>query len=389
MADTTSDAFSSPFMTEFLIKSGGTAIVDGGLATELERHGADLNDPLWSAKCLLTSPHLIHRVHMDYLEAGADIIITASYQATIQGFESKGFSRDESESLLRKSVEIACSARDNYYDRCNTSTSDESPDGKIFKKRQILIAASVGSYGAYLADGSEYSGIYGDSMTLEALKDFHRKRVKVLAESGADLIAFETIPNKLEAKAYAELLEEENISLPAWFAFNSKDGIHVVSGDSYSECVSIAESCRNTVAVGINCTPPRFIHGLISSIKKVTTKPIVIYPNSGESYDADLKEWVQNTGVSDDDFVSYVNKWCETGASLFGGKSNLRMSLGFLCGNLSFIKFDGKTWLMNVRIAFSGLDYLSPSPLPILLFLFWEKHCMDAWVKGSHFNAEI
>lgn len=319
MAETTSDKLSSAFMAEFLRNAGGTAIIDGGLATELERQGADLNDPLWSATCLLTSPHLIHKVHMDYLEAGADIIITASYQATIQGFESKGLSRDESESLLRKSVEIACSARDNYYDRCNTSIPVETPDGKIFKKRQILVAASVGSYGAYLADGSEYSGNYGDSITLEALKEFHRRRVKVLAESGADLIAFETIPNKLEAKAYAELLEEENISVPAWFAFNSKDGIHVVSGDSYSECVSIAESCRNIVAVGINCTPPRFIHGLISSIKKVSTKPIVIYPNSGESYDADLKEWVQNTGVSDDDFVSYVNKWCEVGASLVGG----------------------------------------------------------------------
>ncbi|KAK0581190.1 hypothetical protein LWI29_011172 [Acer saccharum] len=310
---------SSSLMTDFLRQAGGAAVIDGGLATELESHGADLNDPLWSAKCLLSSPHLIHRVHLDYLEAGADIIITASYQATIQGFEAKGFSKEEGETMLKKSVEIACEARDTYYERCSESSCDVTGDGKILKHRPILVAASVGSYGAYLADGSEYSGYYGDAIKLETLKDFHRRRVQVLVESGPDLIAFETVPNKLEAQAYAELLEEEDIRIPAWFSFNSKDGNNVVSGDSLVECASIAESCKKVVAVGINCTPPRFIHGLISAIKKVTTKPILIYPNSGEFYDATIKEWVQNTGVSDEDFVSYVNNWRKAGASLVGG----------------------------------------------------------------------
>ncbi|KAK8486505.1 hypothetical protein V6N13_045939 [Hibiscus sabdariffa] len=317
------EAFNIPatpsLMKEFLRQTGGAAVIDGGLATELERHGADLNDPLWSAKCLLTSPHLIRSVHLDYLEAGADIIITASYQATIQGFEAKGFSREQSESLLKKSVEIAIEARQMYYEGCSKSSGVGIGDGKVLKKRPILVAASVGSYGAYLADGSEYSGNYGDAMTVKALKEFHCRRVQVLAEAGPDLIAFETVPNKIEAQAYAELLEEEHLKIPAWFTFNSKDGINVVSGDSLHQCVSIAESCKQVVAVGINCTPPRFIHDLILAIKKVTTKPIVIYPNSGERYDADRKEWVQNTGVKDEDFISYVSKWYEVGASLLGG----------------------------------------------------------------------
>ncbi|KAG5567556.1 hypothetical protein RHGRI_002931 [Rhododendron griersonianum] len=309
----------SSLMTDLLRKAGGFAVIDGGLATELERHGADLNDPLWSAKCLLTSPHLVRRVHLDYLEAGADIIITASYQATIQGFEAKGFSQGESEALLKKSVEIALEARDIYNGLCSDCVSDGAGDGRILKHRSILVAASVGSYGAYLADGSEYSGNYGDAMNLEYLKNFHRRRVQVLADSGADLIAFETVPNKLEAQAYAQLLEEENIKIPAWLSFNSKDGVNVVSGDSLLECVAIAQASKKVVAVGINCTPPRFIHDLILSMKKVTSKPILIYPNSGERYDADRKEWVQNTGVRDEDFVSYVNTWCEVGASLVGG----------------------------------------------------------------------
>ncbi|GLU08906.1 hypothetical protein SLE2022_257900 [Rubroshorea leprosula] len=311
-------AETSLFLSEFLEKCGGQAVIDGGFATELERHGQDLNDPLWSAKCLVSSPHLVRRVHLDYLDAGANIIITASYQATVQGFEAKGFSSEEAESLLRRSVEIASEAREIYLERCTKDSCDLVQNEKI-AERPVLIAASVGSYGAYLADGSEYSGDYGDSVSLEVLKDFHRRRVQILAKSGTDLIAFETIPNKLEAQAYAELLEEEGIDIPAWFSFNSKDGVNVVSGDSIEECASIADSCNKVVAVGINCTPPRFILGLIQSIKKVTSKPILVYPNSGETYDAELKQWVKSTGVADEDFVSYVAKWRDAGASLFGG----------------------------------------------------------------------
>ncbi|XP_022739095.1 homocysteine S-methyltransferase 3-like isoform X2 [Durio zibethinus] len=270
----------SVLVSDFLAKCGGYAVVDGGFATELERHGQNLNDPLWSAKCLISSPDLVRRVHLDYLDAGANVIITASYQATIQGFEAKGLSREEAETLIRRSVEIACEARQIYHDRCTKDSWDFLHSENITTRRPVLVAASVGSYGAYLADGSEYTGNYGDSMTMEKLKDFHRRRVQILAKSGADLIAFETIPNKLEAQAYAELLEEEGIDIPAWFSFSSKDGVNVVSGDSISECASVADSCKQVAAVGINCTPPRFIHGLILSIRKVTDKPVVIYPNS-------------------------------------------------------------------------------------------------------------
>ncbi|KAJ7954853.1 Homocysteine S-methyltransferase [Quillaja saponaria] len=285
-------------MVDFLDKCGGYAVIDGGFATELERHGADLNDPLWSAKCLISSPHLVRRVHLDYLDAGANIIITASYQATIQGFEAKGLSREEGETLLRRSVEIAYEAREIYYDMCTKSSSDYIQDGKL-SRRPILVAASVGSYGAYLADGSEYSGKYGDAVTVNTLKDFHRRRVQILAHSGADLIAFETTPNKLEAQAYAELLEEEALEIPAWFSFSCKDETNVVSGDSILECVTIADSCKHVVAV--------------------TSKPVLIYPNSGETYDAQQKQWLKSSGVADEDFVSYIGNWREAGASLFGG----------------------------------------------------------------------
>lgn len=308
----------SSFLREFLDKCGGYAVIDGGFATELERHGADLNDQLWSAKCLVSSSHLVRRVHLDYLDAGANIILTASYQATIQGFEAKGFSREVGETMLRRSVEIAREAREIYYDRCTKDSSDFMGN-ESYRTRPILIAASVGSYGAYLADGSEYVGDYGDAVTVQTLKDFHRERVKILVDAGADLIAFETIPNKLEAKAYAELLEEEGIETPAWFSFSCKDESNVVSGDSIFECASIADSCRQVVAVGVNCTAPRFVHGLISSITKATSKPVLVYPNSGETYIAESNQWVKSSGLAEDDFVPYIGKWRDAGASLFGG----------------------------------------------------------------------
>ncbi|KAE8702882.1 Homocysteine S-methyltransferase 2 [Hibiscus syriacus] len=204
-------------MRDFLAECGGYAVVDGGFATELERHGQDLNDPLWSAKCLISSPQLVRRVHLDYLEAG--------------------LTTEEAETLIKRSVEIACEARQIYLQRCAKGCWDFLDAGKT-TQRPVLVAASVGSYGAYLADGSEYSGNYGDSVTLETLKDFHRRRVQILANSGADLIAFETIPNKLEAQAYAELLKEENINIPAWFSFTSKDGINAVSGNSIADLIA-------------------------------------------------------------------------------------------------------------------------------------------------------
>lgn len=313
-------------LRRWLREAGGWLVVDGALGTELEAHGADLQDELWSARCLVSAPHLIRKVHLDYLEAGANIITTASYQATLQGFQSRGLSREQGEALLRRSVQIAQEARAIFVEGRSKGpyASRGEKDGVASRARlPVLVAASVGSYGAYLADGSEYTGDYGRSVTKEALKNFHRRRLQVLADAGPDLIAFETIPNKLEAQAYAELLEENDIRIPAWFSFTSKDGASAASGDPITECAAVADSCRRVAAVGINCTAPRLIHGLVLSISKVTSKPIVVYPNTGETYVAETKEWVDSAarggGEPGMDFVSCVGKWRRAGASLVGG----------------------------------------------------------------------
>ncbi|CAA0829168.1 Homocysteine S-methyltransferase 1 [Striga hermonthica] len=297
---------------EDLIESaGGCAIVDGGFATQLEKHGTSINDPLWSALCLIKDPHLINRVHLEYLEAGADVIVTSSYQATIPGFVSRGLSTEEAESLLTKSVKIATEARDKFW----ASVKRRS----VGKYNRALVAASIGSYGAYLADGSEYSGNYGPKVTLEKLKDFHRRRLQVLVKAGPDLLAFETIPNKLEAQACVELLDEENVEIPSWICFSSVDGENAPSGESFAECLEVINKSSIVRAVGINCAPPHFILSLIHRFKELTSKAIVVYPNSGEIWDGVAKRWLPSKCFDDDKFEIFAGKWRDAGAQIIGG----------------------------------------------------------------------
>ncbi|XP_052187316.1 homocysteine S-methyltransferase 1 isoform X2 [Diospyros lotus] len=299
------------FLEDLIEKAGGCAVVDGGFATQLEKHGAAINDSLWSAVCLMKDPDLIKRVHLEYLEAGADILVTSSYQATLPGFMSKGLSIEEAESLLKKSVKLAVDARDKFWD------AKRRVSGHSYNR--ALVAASIGSYGAYLADGSEYSGNYGPNVDLEKLKDFHRRRLQVIVEAGPDLLAFETIPNKLEAQACVELLEEENIEIPAWICFSSVDGDNAPSGESFKDCIDIINGSQRVAAIGINCAPPHFIQGLIEKFKQLTEKIIVVYPNSGEVWDGRAKKWLPSKCFGDDKLNLLATRWRDSGAKLIGG----------------------------------------------------------------------
>eukprot|EP00243_Klebsormidium_subtile_P002881 TRINITY_DN15873_c0_g1_i1.p1 TRINITY_DN15873_c0_g1~~TRINITY_DN15873_c0_g1_i1.p1 ORF type:complete len:384 (+),score=42.95 TRINITY_DN15873_c0_g1_i1:130-1152(+) len=294
----------------------GVAVLDGGLATELENRGADLTDSLWSAKCLIENPGLIRQVHLDYFRAGADIVTSCSYQATFEGFQKKGIEEKQAEELMRLSVQLACEARDQAHKECQ---SNGSP---VIGQRKRLVAASLGCYGASMSNGAEYSGDYGDIST-EDMMEFHRRRLRVMSRSGADVLVFETVPKLQEAEAIARLLDEEAESggdcVPAWVSFSCRDERHVSHGETLAACIQALEGCARVTAVGVNCTPPRFIQGLVTEARKATSKAIIVYPNSGERWDGECKEWVQSTGVSDDDFVSMVPVWEDAGARIIGG----------------------------------------------------------------------
>ncbi|CAN5507634.1 homocysteine S-methyltransferase [soil metagenome] len=288
-----------------LLEQNGVVILDGALATELEHRGADLNDALWSAKLLLEAPELIRQVHYDYFVAGADIATTASYQASFPGFARRGLNETHAAELMRLSVQLAIEARTQYWQAARQAT---------LHPFLPLVAASIGPYGAYLADGSEYRGDYG--LTVEQLIDFHRPRLQVLANCGADLLAFETIPCLTEAEALLQLLPEFP-EIGAWLSFSCCDEEHICHGERLADGVALADQCAQIVAVGLNCTPPRFAEPLLRRAARVTTKPLIVYPNSGERWDAANHCWLSGTGVTE--FGEPARLWYNAGARLIGG----------------------------------------------------------------------
>ncbi|MGV9773976.1 homocysteine S-methyltransferase [Streptosporangium sp. NPDC003464] len=266
-------------------------ILDGGLATHLEALGADLRDELWSAKLLMENPSVIRQAHLDYFAAGAEVATTASYQASIPAFMRRGLSAAEAEELILLSVRLAAEARDSH----GTGT----------------VAASVGPYGAYLANGAEYTGDY--DLDEDGLADWHRDRWHILAGSGADLLACETIPSYAEARALARLLAETP-GTRAWVSFSCRDGEHISDGTPLKEAAALFAGDRQVIAVGVNCTAPRHIPSLIGRIEG---KPVMVYPNSGETWDAVDRRWL---GLTDPvEFGAAAAGWHAAGSAFVGG----------------------------------------------------------------------
>lgn len=276
-------------------------ISDGAFSTELERKGFSINDPLWSAIALYQRPDLIRAVHASYYEAGSDIVTSSSYQATIPGFISKGFSEEEAEALLLKSVALVKEARDEF-------VRTHSLEGRPVP----LAAASVGPYGAYLADGSEYRGHY--DKTREEIADFHRRRLHILVKGAPDLFACETIPCLEEALAVTDVLKEIE-GAAAWISFSCKDGTHTCGDDLIADCAKALDTVDEVKAIGINCTAPEHVESLIKEIRTHTDKPVIVYPNSGEDYDASDKTWHGTSA----EYGDYVKVWYRAGARIIGG----------------------------------------------------------------------
>jgi homocysteine S-methyltransferase len=290
-------------LSDFL-RQRATLVLDGALATELERRGVALDDPLWSARCLIDNPDLIRAVHLDYFFAGADVATSATYQATFEGFARRGLDQAAAAGLMRRAVALAVEAREEFW----------SESGNRAGRLRPLVAASVGPYGAMLGDGSEYRGDYhlGDA----ALAEFHRPRLRVLAGAGADVLAFETLPSLREALVLARLLEE----IPgayAWVSFSCRDGSRTSEGQDIGECAAALDTHDRIVAVGVNCTAPQHISSLLERMRARTSRPLVVYPNSGERYDADGKQWCGESAASA--FGEQARGWQAQGARVIGG----------------------------------------------------------------------
>ncbi|TQM78800.1 homocysteine S-methyltransferase [Saccharothrix saharensis] len=266
-------------------------VLDGGLSTALAAAGHDLSDSLWSARLLLTEPDAIRTAHLAYYRAGAEVAITSSYQATFEGFARRGLGAAETAGLLRDSVALARSAA-------------AEVDGPRW------VAASVGPYGAMLADGSEYRGRYG--LSPHALESFHRPRIEVLAEAGADVLAVETIPDVQEAEAVLRVVAGSGV--PMWLSYSAR-GTRTCAGQPLSEAFEAVRGVAEVVAVGVNCCDPVDVDEAVSIARSVTGKPVVVYPNSGEHWDADARSWTGAPAFE----PARVAGWVAGGARLVGG----------------------------------------------------------------------
>jgi homocysteine S-methyltransferase len=277
-------------------------ILDGGLATELEARGHDLSDRLWSARLLLSDPDAIEGVHVAYFAAGAEVATTASYQATITGFEAAGLDRAAALAAIRRSVELARRARDDFAERMGKAEGE------------LRVAGSVGPYGAMLADGSEYRGDYDPGEG--ALRDLHAPRMEALLEAGADILAIETIPTAREAAVLVELVDE--LGATAWLSYQCRDGASTAAGEPIGDAVAIAGGARGIVAIGVNCTAPRHVPALLRAASAATDKPLVAYPNGGDTWDAAARRWEAADGNGGYD-ARAVASWTALGASFIGG----------------------------------------------------------------------
>ena len=285
-------------MTDLLqpfIARRGAAVLDGGLATELEARGLDLDDPLWSARALIDAPDVVAAVHRDYLEAGTDIIATATYQATMPAVTAHE---------ILSGVTLACRERDAFWEQRERDGARPRP----------LVAASIGSYGAFLADGSEYRGDYG--LDVDALAAWHRPRLRLLEGSGADLVAFETIPSIVEAEAIVLLLAESD-GPPAWLSFQARNAEDLADGAPVEAAAALAERCPRILAVGVNCVSPALVAPLLARLASATAIPLAAYPNRGDAWDVASRRWIASgTAVA---FDGLVQGWRAAGARLIGG----------------------------------------------------------------------
>ncbi|MFG2680914.1 homocysteine S-methyltransferase [Streptomyces sp. NPDC048392] len=273
--------------------ASGPLVLDGGLSHQLEAAGHDLGDALWSARLLADDPEAVTRAHLAYFEAGADVAITSSYQATFAGFARRGIGRERAAELLALSVESAREAA-----------------RRARPSRRLWVAASAGPYGAMLADGSEYRGRCG--LGAGELERFHRPRLEVLAAARPDVLALETVPDTDEAAALLRAVR--GLGVPAWLSYTVAGG-RTRAGQPLEEAFALAADAAEVIAVGVNCCAPEDVSGAVETAVRVTGKPVVAYPNSGETWDVKARAWRGRSSFP----AERTRDWRERGARLIGG----------------------------------------------------------------------
>ncbi len=277
--------------------AAGPVVLDGGLSNQLEAQGHDLSDSLWSARLLADRPEAIRAAHLAYYLAGASVATTATYQATYEGFATHGIDSGRTTELLALGVQLA-----------REGAAQARAAGV---RRPLWVAASAGPYGAMLADGSEYRGRYG--LSVAELERFHRPRLEALAAARPDVLALETVPDVDEARALVRAVR--GLGVPAWLSFSVAEG-RTRAGQPLKEAFALAAEADEVIAVGVNCCTPQDADTAVPLAARITGKPVVVYPNSGETWNADRRAW---RGPATFTAEGRAARWIRDGARLIGG----------------------------------------------------------------------
>lgn len=264
--------------------------LDGGLSTALGERGHDLSTSLWTGELLRSNPEAVEQAHRDFVDAGADILITGAYQLSFEGCAARGWTDSETLDALRASTVAA----------------------RLAAAEGTLVAASVGPYGASLADGSEYRGNYGVDDSV--IREFHARRLEALIDTEPDLLAIETIPDTVEAAIILDILTELDAGIPFWLSFSCTDGLQTCAGQSFAGAAALVAAHPDAIAVGINCTRPELITGLLESAS--VDIPFVVYPNTGQDWDPVSKSWSSEATIAG---PALIAEWVEAGAVMIGG----------------------------------------------------------------------
>lgn len=294
---------SNPSPLTALLAKKKLLVIDGAMGTELEARGCRLNDKLWSARILMENPQLIHQIHLDYYRVGADFVITSSYQASVASYELCGLDETAARELITKSVSLAKQARADYLKEIGSS-------------KALLVAGSVGPYGTYLADGSEYRGDY--QRTHDEFCDFHRPRIDALIKAGVDFLAIETMPSGPEIRSILQLLANEYPTITAYITFSLRDDQHLCDGTSLASLLPAINAQPQIVGVGVNCCALEKVTSMLITLRTLSNRPLLVYPNSGEKYDPIGKVWL-NLPENVRPFHEYVDEWIKHGAKMIGG----------------------------------------------------------------------
>ncbi|XP_059617368.1 uncharacterized protein LOC132262201 [Phlebotomus argentipes] len=291
-------------------------VIDGGFATQLTQHVGDRvdGDPLWSARFNATDPEAVKKVHRDFLEAGAELIRTNTYQASIGNYmKHLGLSEEAAISLIQDTVGFAKEARDEF-----ARTSEKGSVPQVF--------GSIGPYGACLADGSEYTGSYVVSTSPSVIREWHKKRISVIIEAGVDALAIETLPSAVEGEILLNLMREDFPDVKFWLSFQCRSDSETAAGENYQEAVrriwkKVKEDgvlSKNFLAIGVNCTHPDRVTPLFSGLNQEEDRiPLIAYPNSGETYDVVEKKWICDRAQQP--LESRVQEWIGLGVRYVGG----------------------------------------------------------------------